>query len=83
VICVPTLDLVVAVNADWQVDGGTAGAQEHAILELVIEKLLPLIPVRHHQPLRPSRRIRPLQSSRFGPAVDSPAASSNSATARD
>ncbi len=80
VICVPTLDLVVAANADWQVDSGTASAQEHAILGLVVEELLPLIPVRHHQPLRPSRRIRPPQSSRVGAAVDSVVASSTPRT---
>jgi CubicO group peptidase (beta-lactamase class C family) len=76
VICVPTLDLVVATNADWQVDSGTANAQEHAILELIVEKLLPLIPVRHHRPLRPSRRIRPPQSTAARAVVDSSAASS-------
>ena len=59
VFCVPVLDLVVAVNARWQVNEPQASAQEVAILEVIVDKLLPLIPVRHRSPRRPLRRLLP------------------------
>ena len=59
VFCVPVLDLAVAVNARWQVDEPQASAQEVAILEVIVDKLLPLIPVRHRSPRRPLRRLLP------------------------
>ena len=59
VICVPVLDLVVATNARWQVDAATADAQERAILEVVVDELLPIIPVRHRPPRRAGRRVGP------------------------
>jgi CubicO group peptidase (beta-lactamase class C family) len=59
VICVPALDLVVAINARWQLDAQAADAQERAILEVVVEELLPLIPVRRHPPHRAGGRVRP------------------------
>ena len=59
VICVPVLDLVVATNASWQIDAAAADAQERAILEVVVEELLPLIPVRYPPPRRAGRRVRP------------------------
>lgn len=59
VICVPVLDLVVAVNARWQVDANQADTQERAILEIVVEELLPLIPVRQRRPRHPTGRVRP------------------------
>ncbi len=58
VIRVPVLDLVVATNASWQIDAAAADAQERAILTVVVEELLPLIPIRHRQPRRPAGRVR-------------------------
>lgn len=63
VVCVPNLDLVVATNAYWQVDADSADAHERAILAVIVEELLPLIPVRHRPPRRPSGRIGPLVGS--------------------
>ena len=59
VICVPVLDLVVATNARWRVGAETADAQERAILGVVVETLLPIIPVRDRSPRRSSGRVRP------------------------
>jgi len=59
VFCVPVLDLVVAVSARWQVNEPQASSQEVAILEVIVDKLLPLIPVRHRGPHRPLRRLLP------------------------
>jgi len=60
VVCVPALDLVVATSARWQVNANQADAQERAILEVIVEELLPLIPVRHRRPRRPTGRVRPV-----------------------
>ncbi len=57
VVCVPTLDLVVATNASWQVGAETADTQERAILTVIVEELLPLIPVRS-PPAPPAQRSR-------------------------
>lgn len=62
VICAPALDLVVAVNARWQVDAQTADAQERAILEVVVEALLPIVPDHLGPPRRPDRRVAPAVS---------------------
>jgi CubicO group peptidase (beta-lactamase class C family) len=74
VICVPVLDLVVAVNARWQIGADQADAQERAILEVVVEELLPQIPVRQRRPRRPAGRIRAFaaatSSSLFSPGVE-------------
>ena len=74
VICVPVLDLVVAVNARWQVDADQADAQERAILQVVVEELLPQIPVRQRRPRHPSGRVRAIaattSSSLFSPGVE-------------
>ena len=59
VFCVPALDLVVATNADWRLDAETADAHERAILEVIVEDLLPIIPVRHRPPYRASGRTLP------------------------
>jgi CubicO group peptidase (beta-lactamase class C family) len=69
VICVPALDLVVATNASWLLEAEQADSQERAILGVVVEKLLPLIPVRHLPPRRPSGRVRPPRGSSVGAAV--------------
>jgi hypothetical protein len=75
VVCVPALDLVVATNARWQVNADQADAQERAILEVIVEELLPLIPVRQRRPRRPAGRLRPIaattSSSLVSPGVDS------------
>jgi len=63
VICVPVLDLVVAVNARWQVDADQADAQERAILQVVVEELLPQIPVRQRRPRHPSGRVRAIAAT--------------------
>jgi len=59
VFCVPALDLVVAVNARWQVNEPQASAQEVATLEVIVDELLPLVPVRHRSPRRSLRRVLP------------------------
>jgi hypothetical protein len=66
VTCVLTFDLVVAANADWQVDSDTADAQEPAITEVVFERLRPLIPVRHGPPRWPGGRVLPSPGSILG-----------------
>ncbi len=71
VFCVPTLDLVVATKASWQLDGDTADAQERAILEVIVEDLLPIIPVRDHPPRRPGGRALPVTVS--GAKMSAPA----------
>jgi len=75
VVCVPALDLVVATNARWQVSADQADAQERAILEVIVEGLLPLIPVRQRRPRRPAGRLRPIaattSSSLVSPGVGS------------
>ena len=63
VVCVPALDLVVATNARWQVNADQADAQERAILEVIVEELLPLIPVRQRRPRRPAGRVRPVTAA--------------------
>jgi CubicO group peptidase (beta-lactamase class C family) len=63
VVCVPTLDLVVATNARWQVNADQADAQERAILEVIVEDLLPLIPVSQRRPRRPVGRVRPVAAT--------------------
>jgi len=74
VVCVPALELVVAVNARWQVNADQADAQERAILEVIVEELLPQIPVRQRRPRYPAGRLRPVaavtSSSRFSPGVE-------------
>jgi CubicO group peptidase (beta-lactamase class C family) len=69
VICIPVLDLVVAVNARWQVDADQADAQERAILEVVVEELLPQIPVRQRRPRHPAGRVRPVTAATSGPQI--------------
>jgi CubicO group peptidase (beta-lactamase class C family) len=63
VVCVPALDLVVATNARWQVNADQADAQERAILEVIVEALLPLIPTRQRRHRRPAGRLRPVAAT--------------------
>ncbi len=63
VVCVPALDLVVATNARWQVNASQADAQERAILEVIVDKLLPVIPVRQRRPRRPAGRVHPVAAT--------------------
>lgn len=69
VVCVPALDLVVATTAYWQLQADRADAQERAILGVVVEKLLPLIPVRHPPPRRAGGRVRPPHGPTAGAVV--------------
>ena len=66
VVCVPTLDLVVATNALYQVGAETADTQERAILTVIVEELLPLIPVHNRALRRPSGRALPVIGSSGG-----------------
>jgi CubicO group peptidase (beta-lactamase class C family) len=56
VVCVPDRDLVVATTANWQVSAEQARAQERAILDTVIEGLLPLVPRREAGAREPDGR---------------------------
>ncbi len=66
VVCVPTLDLVVATNALYQVGAETADTQERAILTVIVEELLPRIPVHIRALRRPSGRAFPAIASSAG-----------------
>jgi CubicO group peptidase (beta-lactamase class C family) len=74
VVCVPALDLVVAVNARWQVNADQADAQERAILEVIVEELLPHIPVRQRRPRHPAGRLRPVAAATSGRLLQVPGA---------
>ncbi|NOZ93435.1 MAG: serine hydrolase [Acidobacteria bacterium] len=52
VFCVPALDLVVATSANWNVGAVDANRQETAILNVIVDEILPIV---SH---RPPRRVR-------------------------
>jgi len=54
VFCVPALEVVVATNARWNVSASVADLQERKILDVIIDEMLPLFPVRHPLARRPS-----------------------------
>jgi len=73
VFCAPARNLVVATTARWEVPEDTANRQETAILEVIVNRLLPLFPVRSRRPMRAYRRAIPVSSSAAGariPAVE-------------
>jgi len=61
--CVPALDLVVATAADGDVWEAQADTQETAILEVIVEQILPAVSPLWREPRQPSGRVS-ISSSR-------------------
>lgn len=58
IFCVPSLEVVVATNARWRVSASVADLQEREILDVIINEMLPLFPMRHPLARRSSYRLR-------------------------